>query len=88
MLMCLLTLSQSEFGTSELFSLALFAFPHHLYHCRCCGHGSSDVMRIVSMSGEWQPCSQFKSCRAPGMGAHAQSVFQCRAGHAVLLLDD
>lgn len=30
MLMCLLTLSQSEFGTSELFSLALLLF-HIIY---------------------------------------------------------
>lgn len=59
-----------------------------LYCCGHCGRGGGDVTRIVRVSREWQPCSRFKCCRAPGMGAHAQSVFPCRAGQPVLLLDD
>lgn len=89
------TTGWSKFATSE------FSMPHPgdtaacVFFCfvaspalLCCrrGHGSGDVMGTARVSGEWPSCSQFKCCRAPGMDAHAQSVFQCRAGQAVLLL--
>lgn len=60
-----------------------------LYFCASRGHGSSDVMRIAAASGERQPCSQFKCCRAPGDGrSRSKCLSMSEAGQAVLLVDE